>query len=158
LKLKIKGTLFSPSLVVNLEAEMYCLYRIKEGTLNLSHAQSTGLSLMWYKSAVHGDFEEPISFDGARMSKEEDSIWFRPAELDDVGYYSCVLRYVFLLRIPKINSLSPPYNLCYNSKMRFFEKAELSKCKNITCPDIEDFIQPGVEPKIVWYKVRGILF
>uniref|UniRef100_A0A3B5MIC6 Interleukin-1 receptor accessory protein-like 1 n=1 Tax=Xiphophorus couchianus TaxID=32473 RepID=A0A3B5MIC6_9TELE len=43
-------------------------------------------------------------------------------------------------------------DLCYNSKMRFFEKAELSKCKNITCPDIEDFIQPGVEPKIVWYK------
>lgn len=59
---------------------------------NYSHAQSAGLSLMWYKSAGHGDFEEPISFDGARMSKEEDAIWFRPAELDDVGYYSCVLR------------------------------------------------------------------
>lgn len=47
---------------------------------------------MWYKSAGHGEFEEPISFDGARMSKEEDAIWFRPAELDDAGYYSCVLR------------------------------------------------------------------
>ncbi|MEQ2266784.1 hypothetical protein XENORESO_018429 [Xenotaenia resolanae] len=43
-------------------------------------------------------------------------------------------------------------DLCYNSKMKFFEKAELSKSKDITCPDIEDFIQPGVEPKIVWYK------
>lgn len=63
---------------------------------NYSLAQSTGLSLMWYKSAGHGDFEEPISFDGTRMSKEEDAIWFRPAELDDVGYYSCVLRYVFV--------------------------------------------------------------
>lgn len=59
---------------------------------NYTHAQSAGLSLMWYKSAGHGDFEEPISFDGTRMSKEEDAIWFRPAELDDVGYYSCVLR------------------------------------------------------------------
>ncbi|ROL43709.1 Interleukin-1 receptor accessory protein-like 1-A [Anabarilius grahami] len=49
---------------------------------------------MWYKSTGHGDFEEPISFDGSRMSKEEDSIWFRPAELQDVGHYSCVLRYV----------------------------------------------------------------
>lgn len=59
---------------------------------NYTHAQSAGLSLMWYKSAGHGEFEEPISFDGTRMSKEEDAIWFRPAELDDVGYYSCVLR------------------------------------------------------------------
>lgn len=66
---------------------------------NYTHAQSTGLSLMWYKSAGHGDFEEPISFDGTRMSKEEDAIWFRPAELDDVGYYSCVLRYVFFKQI-----------------------------------------------------------
>lgn len=59
---------------------------------NYTHAQAAGLSLMWYKSAGHGDFEEPISFDGTRMSKEEDAIWFRPAELEDVGYYSCVLR------------------------------------------------------------------
>uniref|UniRef100_A0A3B5PRW7 Interleukin-1 receptor accessory protein-like 1 n=1 Tax=Xiphophorus maculatus TaxID=8083 RepID=A0A3B5PRW7_XIPMA len=121
---------------------------------NYSHAQSTGLSLMWYKSAVHGDFEEPISFDGARMSKEEDSIWFRPAELDDVGYYSCVLRnstYCMKVSMSLIVAENDT-DLCYNSKMRFFEKAELSKCKNITCPDIEDFIQPGVEPKIVWYK------
>lgn len=44
-------------------------------------------------------------------------------------------------------------DLCYNSKMRFFEKAELSKSKDITCPGIEDYIQPGVEPDIVWYKV-----
>lgn len=44
-------------------------------------------------------------------------------------------------------------DLCYNSKMRFFEKAELSKSKDITCQGIEDYIQPGVEPEIVWYKV-----
>ncbi|XP_026077851.1 interleukin-1 receptor accessory protein-like 1-B [Carassius auratus] len=59
---------------------------------NYTHAQSAGLSLMWYKSTGHGDFEEPMSFDGSRMSKEEDSIWFRPAELQDAGHYSCVLR------------------------------------------------------------------
>lgn len=44
-------------------------------------------------------------------------------------------------------------DLCYNSKMRFFEKAELSKSKDITCQGIEDYIQPGVEPELVWYKV-----
>ena len=49
-------------------------------------------------------------------------------------------------------------DLCYNSKMRFFEKAELSKSKDITCQGIEDYIQPGVEPDIVWYKVRHPFF
>lgn len=45
-------------------------------------------------------------------------------------------------------------DLCYNSKMRFFEKAELSKSKDITCTGIEDYIQTGAEPQIVWYKVE----
>ncbi|KAI3365957.1 hypothetical protein L3Q82_009790 [Scortum barcoo] len=109
---------------------------------------------MWYKSAGHGDFEEPISFDGTRMSKEEDAIWFRPAELDDVGYYSCVLRNsTYCMKVSmSLTVAENDTDLCYNSKMRFFEKAELSKSKDITCPGIEDYIQPGVEPEIVWYK------
>lgn len=48
---------------------------------------------MWYKSSGPGDFEEPIAFDGSRMSKEEDSIWFRPTLLQDSGLYACVIRY-----------------------------------------------------------------
>lgn len=48
-------------------------------------------------------------------------------------------------------------DLCYNSKMRYFEKAELSKSKEITCPDIEDYVQAGKDPIIVWYKVRVTL-
>uniref|UniRef100_A0A3Q1FVA0 Ig-like domain-containing protein n=1 Tax=Acanthochromis polyacanthus TaxID=80966 RepID=A0A3Q1FVA0_9TELE len=119
----------------------------------------TGLSLMWYKSAGHGDFEEPISFDGTRMSKEEDAIWFRPAELDDVGYYSCVLRNsTYCMKVSmSLTVAENDTDLCYNSKMRFFEKAELSKSKDILCPGIEDYIQPGVEPEIVWYKVRSFI-
>uniref|UniRef100_A0A8C4IKG1 Interleukin-1 receptor accessory protein-like 1 n=1 Tax=Dicentrarchus labrax TaxID=13489 RepID=A0A8C4IKG1_DICLA len=121
---------------------------------NYTHAQSAGLSLMWYKSAGHGDFEEPISFDGTRMSKEEDAIWFRPAELDDVGYYSCVLRNsTYCMKVSmSLTVAENDTDLCYNSKMRFFEKAELSKSKEITCPGIEDYIQPGVDSEIVWYK------
>ncbi|XP_037314538.2 interleukin-1 receptor accessory protein-like 1 isoform X2 [Pungitius pungitius] len=121
---------------------------------NYTHAQSAGLSLMWYKSAGHGDFEEPISFDGARMSKEEDAIWFRPAELDDVGYYSCVLRNsTYCMKVSmSLTVAENDTDLCYNSKMRFFEKAELSKSKDITCPGIEDYLQPGGGPEIVWYK------
>ncbi|XP_077574141.1 interleukin-1 receptor accessory protein-like 1 [Stigmatopora nigra] len=121
---------------------------------NYSHAQSAGLSLMWYKSAGHGDFEEPISFDGTRMSKEEDAIWFRPAQLDDAGYYSCVLRNsTYCMKVSmSLTVAENDTDLCYNSKMRFFEKAELSKSKDITCTGIEDYIQPEVEPQIVWYK------
>nr|5WY8_B Chain B, Interleukin-1 receptor accessory protein-like 1 [Homo sapiens] len=121
---------------------------------NYSLAQSAGLSLMWYKSSGPGDFEEPIAFDGSRMSKEEDSIWFRPTLLQDSGLYACVIRnstYCMKVSI----SLTVGENdtgLCYNSKMKYFEKAELSKSKEISCRDIEDFLLPTREPEILWYK------
>ncbi|XP_019384696.1 PREDICTED: interleukin-1 receptor accessory protein-like 1 isoform X2 [Crocodylus porosus] len=121
---------------------------------NYSLAQSAGLSLMWYKSSGPGDFEEPIAFDGTRMSKEEDSIWFRPTLVQDSGLYACVIRnstYCMKVSI----SLTVGENdtgLCYNSKMKYFEKAELSKSKEISCPDIEDFLIPYREPEILWYK------
>ncbi|XP_073184356.1 interleukin-1 receptor accessory protein-like 1 isoform X2 [Lepidochelys kempii] len=121
---------------------------------NYSLAQSAGLSLMWYKSSGPGDFEEPIAFDGTRMSKEEDSIWFRPTVVQDSGLYACVIRnstYCMKVSI----SLTVGENdtgLCYNSKMKYSEKAELSKSKEISCPDIEDFLIPYREPEILWYK------
>lgn len=59
---------------------------------NYSMAQSTGLRLMWYKNK--GDLEEPIIFSEVRMSKDEDSIWFHSVELQDSGFYTCVLRWV----------------------------------------------------------------
>lgn len=37
-------------------------------------------------------FQEPIIFSGHRLSKEDDSIWFRSAEMEDNGFYTCVLR------------------------------------------------------------------
>uniref|UniRef100_A0A7N9AM17 Interleukin 1 receptor accessory protein-like 1a n=1 Tax=Mastacembelus armatus TaxID=205130 RepID=A0A7N9AM17_9TELE len=123
---------------------------------NYSQAQSVGLSLMWYRSSGlgHSDFEEPISFDGVRMSKEEDAIWFRPADLQDVGLYSCVLRnstYCMKVSMSLIVAENDT-NLCYNSNMRRTEKAELSKSKEILCPDIDDYVEPGKEMDITWYK------
>lgn len=44
-------------------------------------------------------------------------------------------------------------NLCYNSNMRRTEKAELSKSKDILCPDIDDYVEPGKDLDITWYKV-----
>uniref|UniRef100_A0A8C7NY11 X-linked interleukin-1 receptor accessory protein-like 1 n=1 Tax=Oncorhynchus mykiss TaxID=8022 RepID=A0A8C7NY11_ONCMY len=91
---------------------------------NYTHSQSVGLSLMWYKSTGHGDFEEPISFDGIRMNKEEDAIWFRPTELQDVGHYSCVLRNsTYCMKVSmSLTVAENDTDLCYNSKMRYFEK------------------------------------
>ncbi|KAM4731903.1 interleukin-1 receptor accessory protein-like 1-A [Anableps anableps] len=123
---------------------------------NYSQAQSGGLSLMWYRSSGlgHTDFEEPISFDGVRMSKEEDAIWFRPADLQDVGLYSCVLRNsTYCMKVSmSLTVAENDTDLCYNSNMRIPEKAELSKRFHILCPEIDDYIEPGKEPEITWYK------
>uniref|UniRef100_A0A673KVJ6 Interleukin 1 receptor accessory protein-like 1a n=1 Tax=Sinocyclocheilus rhinocerous TaxID=307959 RepID=A0A673KVJ6_9TELE len=123
---------------------------------NYTQAQSIGLSLMWYRSSGlgHGDFEEPISFDGVRMSKEEDAIWFRPAELQDAGLYSCVLRNsTFCMKVSMTLLVADNDTAgCYNSKLRYTEKGELGKSKDISCPDIQDYIQPGEKPQIMWYK------
>ncbi|XP_014892582.1 interleukin-1 receptor accessory protein-like 1-A isoform X3 [Poecilia latipinna] len=123
---------------------------------NYSQAQSGGLSLMWYRSSGHGhtDFEEPISFDGVRMSKEEDAIWFKPADLQDVGLYSCVLRNsTYCMKVSMALAVAEnDTDLCYNSNMRITEKAELSKRFHILCPEIDDYVEPGKEPEITWYK------
>ncbi|KAJ8013315.1 hypothetical protein DPEC_G00051990 [Dallia pectoralis] len=123
---------------------------------NYSQAQSVGLSLMWYRSSGlgHGDFEEPIAFDGLHMSKEEDAIWFRPADMQDVGLYSCVLRNsTYCMKVSmSLHVAENDTDLCYNSDMRHLETAELSKSKDITCPDIDDYIEPGKDPDITWFK------
>ncbi|NWI96401.1 IRPL2 protein, partial [Pitta sordida] len=119
---------------------------------NYSMAQSTGLRLMWYKNK--GDLEEPIIFSEVRMSKDEDSIWFHSVELQDSGFYTCVLRNsTYCMKVSM--SLTVAENesgLCYNSKIRYQEKSEVTKRKTISCPDIEDYKTAGQEPDVVWYK------
>ncbi|NXB45788.1 IRPL2 protein, partial [Leucopsar rothschildi] len=119
---------------------------------NYSMAQSTGLRLMWYKNK--GDLEEPIIFSEVRMSKDEDSIWFHSVELQDSGFYTCVLRNsTYCMKVSM--SLTVAENesgLCYNSRIRYLEKSEVTKRKTISCPDIEDYKTAGQEPDVVWYK------
>ncbi|KFP87719.1 X-linked interleukin-1 receptor accessory protein-like 2, partial [Apaloderma vittatum] len=118
---------------------------------NYSMAQSTGLRLMWYKNK--GDLEEPIIFSEVRMSKDEDSIWFHSVELQDSGFYTCVLRNsTYCMKVSM--SLTVAENesgLCYNSKIRYLEKSEVTKRKTIFCPDIEDYKTASQEPDVVWY-------
>ncbi|XP_021262193.1 X-linked interleukin-1 receptor accessory protein-like 2 isoform X2 [Numida meleagris] len=119
---------------------------------NYSMAQSTGLRLMWYKNK--GDLEEPIIFSEVRMSKDEDSIWFHSVDLQDSGFYTCVLRNsTYCMKVSM--SLTVAENesgLCYNSKIRYLEKSEVTKRKTISCPDIEDYKTSSQEPDVVWYK------
>ncbi|XP_024589455.1 X-linked interleukin-1 receptor accessory protein-like 2, partial [Neophocaena asiaeorientalis asiaeorientalis] len=119
---------------------------------NYSMAQSTGLRLMWYKNK--GDLEEPIIFSEVRMSKEEDSIWFHSAEAQDSGFYTCVLRNsTYCMKVSM--SLTVAENesgLCYNSRIRYLEKSEVTKRKEISCPDMDDFKKSNQEPDVVWYK------
>uniref|UniRef100_A0A8C3LX21 Interleukin 1 receptor accessory protein like 2 n=1 Tax=Chrysolophus pictus TaxID=9089 RepID=A0A8C3LX21_CHRPC len=119
---------------------------------NYSMAQSTGLRLMWYKNK--GDLEEPIIFSEVRMSKDEDSIWFHSVDLQDSGFYTCVLRNsTYCMKVSM--SLTVAENesgLCYNSKIRYLEKSEVTKRKTISCPDIEDYKTDSKEPDVVWYK------
>ncbi|KAM6117189.1 X-linked interleukin-1 receptor accessory protein-like 2 [Pterocles gutturalis] len=119
---------------------------------NYSMAQSTGLRLMWYKNK--GDLEEPIIFSEVRMSKDEDSIWFHSVEVQDSGFYTCVLRNsTYCMKVSM--SLTVAENesgLCYNSKIRYLEKSEVTKRKTISCPDIEDYKTASQEPDVVWYK------
>ncbi|XP_042196666.1 X-linked interleukin-1 receptor accessory protein-like 2 [Callorhinchus milii] len=121
---------------------------------NYTMAQSSGLSLMWYRNNGQGDSEEPIIFAGRRIGKEEDSIWFHSAELFDNGYYTCVLRNTtYCMKVSM--SLTVAENdsgLCFNSKIRNFEKAEITKSKQLFCRDIEDFITAVRELDIIWYK------
>ena len=45
--------------------------------------------------------------------------------------------------------------LCFNSKIRHLEKAEITKSKMINCPDIEDYLAPYKQPQMTWYKVTN---
>ncbi|XP_078268317.1 X-linked interleukin-1 receptor accessory protein-like 2 isoform X2 [Rhinoraja longicauda] len=121
---------------------------------NYSMAQNSGLSLMWYKNNGQGDSEEPIIFSGRRMSKEEDSIWFHSVEIKDNGFYTCVLRNsTYCMKVTmSLMVADNDSGLCYNSMVRNLEKAEITKSKEIFCPEIEDFITTDQDIDIVWYK------
>lgn len=43
--------------------------------------------------------------------------------------------------------------LCYNSRIRYVEKAEVTKTKVFSCPDIDDYKTPNASTVVAWYKV-----
>uniref|UniRef100_A0A3Q2E5Y9 Interleukin 1 receptor accessory protein-like 2 n=1 Tax=Cyprinodon variegatus TaxID=28743 RepID=A0A3Q2E5Y9_CYPVA len=121
---------------------------------NYTMATNAKLRLIWYKNK--GDAEEPIIFSGHRLSKEDDSIWFRSAELEDNGFYTCVLRNsTYCMKVSMSMTVEESdEGKCFSSKIRHLEMAEVTHSKMITCPDIEDYLAPYKQPQMTWYKVR----
>uniref|UniRef100_A0A673CIX2 Interleukin 1 receptor accessory protein-like 2 n=1 Tax=Sphaeramia orbicularis TaxID=375764 RepID=A0A673CIX2_9TELE len=119
---------------------------------NYTMATNAKLRLIWYKNK--GDAEEPIIFSGHRLSKEDDSIWFRSAELEDNGFYTCVLRNsTYCMKVSMSMTVEESdEGKCFSSKIRHLEKAEITHSKMITCPDIEDYLAPYKQPQMTWYK------
>uniref|UniRef100_A0A3Q3ADL0 Interleukin 1 receptor accessory protein-like 2 n=1 Tax=Kryptolebias marmoratus TaxID=37003 RepID=A0A3Q3ADL0_KRYMA len=119
---------------------------------NYTMATNAKLRLIWYKNK--GDAEEPIIFSGHRLSKEDDSIWFRSAELEDNGFYTCVLRNsTYCMKVSMSMTVEESdEGKCYSSKIRHLEKAEITHSKMINCPDIEDYLAPYKQPQMTWYK------
>uniref|UniRef100_A0A671WVD0 Interleukin 1 receptor accessory protein-like 2 n=1 Tax=Sparus aurata TaxID=8175 RepID=A0A671WVD0_SPAAU len=119
---------------------------------NYTMAMNAKLRLIWYKNK--GDAEEPIIFSGHRLSKEDDSIWFRSAELEDNGFYTCVLRNAtYCMKVSMSMTVEESdEGKCFSSKIRHLEKAEITHSKMITCPDLEDYLAPYKQPQMTWYK------
>ncbi|XDV36869.1 hypothetical protein PO909_006584 [Leuciscus waleckii] len=42
--------------------------------------------------------------------------------------------------------------LCFSSRIRYQERAEITKSKMITCPDIDDYLAPYKQPIMTWNK------
>ncbi|XP_055033712.2 X-linked interleukin-1 receptor accessory protein-like 2 isoform X1 [Misgurnus anguillicaudatus] len=121
---------------------------------NYSVAQNAKLRLIWYRNK--GDSEEPIIFSGHRLSKEGDSIWFRSAEMEDNGFYTCVLRNsTYCMKVSmSLTVEESEEGLCFSSRIRYLERAEITRSKMITCPDIDDYLAPYKQPIMTWYKVK----
>ncbi|XP_063288024.1 X-linked interleukin-1 receptor accessory protein-like 2 [Pelobates fuscus] len=115
-------------------------------------AQSAGLRLMWYKTK--GDLEEPIIFSIVRMSKDDDSIWIHTAEVQDSGLYTCVLRNsTYCMKVSMLLTVAEnDMGLCYNDRLRYWEQVQVTKNKQITCPDVDDYKMGNKETEVVWYK------
>ncbi|XP_053812011.1 X-linked interleukin-1 receptor accessory protein-like 2 isoform X4 [Vidua chalybeata] len=120
---------------------------------------SMNLKLVSKRNSVDGCIDWSVDLKtymalAVRMSKDEDSIWFHSVKLQDSGFYTCVLRNsTYCMKVSM--SLTVAENesgLCYNSKIRYLEKSEVTKRKTISCPDIEDYKTASQEPDVVWYK------
>uniref|UniRef100_A0A670KFT7 Interleukin 1 receptor accessory protein n=1 Tax=Podarcis muralis TaxID=64176 RepID=A0A670KFT7_PODMU len=124
---------------------------------NYSTAHSAGLTLIWYWIGRGQDIEEPINFrlPDNHISKEKDTLWFRPALLNDTGNYTCMLRnttYCSKVAFP-LEVVDKDPGSCVSQAIRPEEVLMYLDYtnKNLTCPDVEGFYPAGTKPKVWWY-------
>ncbi|KAJ7324625.1 hypothetical protein JRQ81_017645 [Phrynocephalus forsythii] len=124
---------------------------------NYSAAHSAGLTLIWYWTGRGQDLEEPINFrlPDNHISKEKDTLWFRPALLNDTGNYTCMLRnatYCSKVAFP-LEVVNKDAGSCVSQGVKPEEVLMyLSYINvNLTCPDVEGYLQAGAKPQVQWY-------
>ncbi|XP_073215130.1 interleukin-1 receptor accessory protein isoform X4 [Lepidochelys kempii] len=125
---------------------------------NYSTAHSAGLTLIWYWIGQDRDLEEPINFrlPDNRVSKEKDTLWFRPALLNDTGNYTCMLRnttYCSKVAFP-LEVVQKDQTSCVSQSIKPTEELFYLEHTNekIICPDIDGFYPPSVTPTVNWYR------
>uniref|UniRef100_A0A452IEH8 Interleukin-1 receptor accessory protein n=1 Tax=Gopherus agassizii TaxID=38772 RepID=A0A452IEH8_9SAUR len=125
---------------------------------NYSTAHSAGLTLIWYWIGQDWDLEEPINFHlpDNRISKEKDTLWFRPALLNDTGNYTCMLRnttYCSKVAFP-LEVVQKDQTSCVSQSIKPTEELFYLEHTNekIICPDIDGFYPPSVTPTVNWYR------
>ncbi|XP_030431598.1 interleukin-1 receptor accessory protein isoform X1 [Gopherus evgoodei] len=125
---------------------------------NYSTAHSAGLTLIWYWIGQDWDLEEPINFrlPDNRISKEKDTLWFRPALLNDTGNYTCMLRnttYCSKVAFP-LEVVQKDQTSCVSQSIKPTEELFYLEHTNekIICPDIDGFYPPSVTPTVNWYR------
>ncbi|XP_048362445.1 interleukin-1 receptor accessory protein isoform X2 [Sphaerodactylus townsendi] len=125
---------------------------------NYSTAHSAGLTLIWYWIGQGRDLEEPINFrlPDNHISKEKDTLWFRPALLNDTGNYTCMLRnatYCSKVAFP-LEVVNKDPGSCVSQAvkpdtvMRYLEHTNVK----LTCPDVDGFLPAGTKPKVQWLR------
>ncbi|KAJ3587899.1 hypothetical protein NHX12_011494, partial [Muraenolepis orangiensis] len=115
---------------------------------NYTMATNAKLRLIWYKNK--GDSEEPIIFSDQRLSKEDDSIWFRSGEKRRRGTER---NSTYCMKVSmSMTVVDSDEGHCFSSQIRHLEKAEITLSKMITCPDITDYMAPYKQPTMTWYK------
>ncbi|XP_066476387.1 interleukin-1 receptor accessory protein [Tiliqua scincoides] len=124
---------------------------------NYSTAHSAGLTLIWYWIGQDQDLEEPINFrlPENRVSKEKDTLWFRPALLNDTGNYTCMLRnstYCSKVAFPlEVVHKDPGFCVSHAVKpdevLLYLDATNI----NLTCPDVNGFFPAGSPLKVQWY-------
>uniref|UniRef100_A0A8C5MHI4 Interleukin 1 receptor accessory protein n=1 Tax=Leptobrachium leishanense TaxID=445787 RepID=A0A8C5MHI4_9ANUR len=121
---------------------------------NYSTAHSAGLTLMWYRTSQGKDLEEPINIrlPDNRINKDKDTLWFRPALLNDTGNYTCMLRNTsFCSRVAfPLEVLRKEPGLCISPAEKI-EVVEfyLDHLEILTCPDTDGFFPANIT--VNWY-------